>query len=307
MRDLAERLPREEIFQRGHPLCPGCSGGILWRLTGKVLGKNSICTVSASCLALPSHVYPVSLTTPSLYLSMSTAPAGITGMSAALKVLRRKGRLKDKERIHIYAISGDGSAADIGMACLSGAAERNDDGIFICFDNEAYMNTGIQRSSCTPFGSWTTTTLQGKTETKKDLPEIMVAHHIPYVATASIAFPDDYVNKLEQARDMEAGFKYIHVHSPCPTGWRFPERKTVEVARLAVESGIWILYQVLYGQFRLTYRPIMRRSVRDYLKMQGRFSHLTEMDIQKLQILVDERWQSLIDAESLKQNRDAKR
>jgi len=293
MRALAERLPREEFFRSGHPLCPGCPGGTLWRLTGKVLGKNSICTVSASCLALPSHVYPSALTTPSLYLSMSTAPAGITGVSAALKVLKRKGRLKTYEPIHIYAISGDGSAADIGMACLSGAAERNDDGIFICFDNEAYMNTGIQRSSCTPLGSWTTSTLKGKTEKKKDLPEIMVAHHIPYVATASMAFPEDYVKKLEKGRDMGCGFKYIHVHSPCPTGWRFPERKTIEVSRLAVECGLWILYEVIYDQYQITYRPKVRRPVEDYLKTQGRFAHLTREDMEKIQRQVEERWQAL--------------
>ncbi len=297
MRDLAQRLPREEFFLRGNQLCPGCSGGILWRLTGKVLGKNAICTVSASCLALPSVVFPVALTHPCLYLSMSTAPAGITGISAALRILKRKGRLKTNDRPHVYAISGDGSAADIGMACLSGAAERNDDGIFICFDNEAYMNTGNQRSSCTPFRGWTMSTLSGKIEKKKDLPAIMTAHHIPYVATASMAFPEDYVEKLERAKEMHGGFRYIHVLSPCPTGWRFPERKTVEVARKAVETGLWVLYEVIDNRFRLSCRPKMLRPVEEYLKLQGRFAHLNDAEIREIQMSVNERWQILLDSQ----------
>jgi pyruvate/2-oxoacid:ferredoxin oxidoreductase beta subunit len=135
--------------------------------------------------------------------------------------------------------------------------------------------------------------LKGKTEKKKDLPEIMVAHHIPYVATASMAFPEDYVKKLEKGRDMGCGFKYIHVHSPCPTGWRFPERKTIEVSRLAVECGLWILYEVIYDQYQITYRPKVRRPVEDYLKTQGRFAHLTREDMEKIQRQVEERWQAL--------------
>ena len=293
MKTLAEKLPAEELFQSGNPLCAGCSGGIMMRWITKVLGKDSIFTVAASCIALPSMVYPQTLELPTLYISMAPAPAGISGVSAALRVLKRKGRFPSDRKINVFAVAGDGAMSDIGMACLSGAAERNDDGICFCFDNEAYMNTGVQRSSLTPQFSWTSSTVGGKTERKKDLPKIMAAHDIPYVATTSVACPEDFVAKTEKARDMEPGFKYIHVHAPCPTGWRFPEHKTIEVARLAVETGIWILYEVDRGVHRVTYRPPKRRPVKEYIRIQGRFSEVTDEQIEALQNWVDREWQEL--------------
>lgn len=293
MKDFADKLPKEELFHPGHPLCPGCPGGIMMRWVMKTLGKDSIVNLAASCTALPTMVFPHVLEIPCLYISMAPSPAGISGVSAAIKVLKRKGRIPPGRKINVFAISGDGSAADIGMASLSGAAERNDDGIFICFDNEAYMNTGIQRSSSTPKFSWTTSTLQGKPEGKKDLPRIMTAHDIPYVATASLAFPEDFIRKLEKARDMEPGFKYLHVHSPCPPGWRIPEDKTIEVARLAVETGFWILYEVDHGSLKITYHLKERRPIKDYLNLQGRFSELRKKHILELQHWVDERCKEL--------------
>jgi pyruvate ferredoxin oxidoreductase beta subunit len=293
MSALADRLPREELFHSGHPFCPGCSAGILLRWIVKTLGKDTIATISASCTALAAMVYPHSLEIPCLYIAMAPSPAGLCGVSAAIRVLKRKGRIPADRKINAIAIAGDGSAADIGMASLSGAAERNDDGIFLCFDNEAYMNTGIQRSSCTPQFSWTTSTLKGKGERKKDMPRIMAAHEIPYVSTASIAFLEDFVAKLERARDLGPGFKYLHVHSPCPTGWRFPESKTIEVARLAVETRSWPLYEVEHGSFKLTYRPAKNRPVKEYMGLQGRFKTLTDEQIQMVQRSVDERWKEL--------------
>ena len=294
MNFLADKISKEEYFHSGHPLCPGCPGGIMFRWITKVLGKDSIATISASCLALPTMVYPHALELPCLYIGMSSSPCGISGISAAIRVLKRKGRIPKNRKIHAIAIAGDGSTADIGMASLSGAAERNDDGIYFCFDNEAYMNTGIQRSSCTPQFSWTTSTLKGKTERKKDLPRIMAAHDVPYVATVSVGYPDDFIKKLEKARDMEPGFKYFHVHSPCPAGWRFPESKTVEIARLAVDTGFWTLYEIDHGSSRITYRPPNRRPIEDYIKLQGRFKGLREEDIRTLQQWVDERWDNLV-------------
>lgn len=293
MKMLAETLPKEERFHSGHPLCPGCPGGIMFRWITKTLGKDTIATISASCLALPTMVYPHALELPCLYIAMAPSPCGISGISAAIRVLKRKGRIPKDRKIHAIAIAGDGSTADIGMASLSGAAERNDDGIYFCFDNEAYMNTGIQRSSCTPQFSWTTSTLKGKAERKKDLPRIMAAHDIPYVATVSVGYPEDFISKLEKARDMEPGFKYLHVHSPCPAGWRFPESKTVEIARLAIETGFWFLYEIDHGSLRITYRPPKRRPIEDYIKLQGRFKGLTEEDIRTLQQWVDERRDNL--------------
>jgi len=293
MKTLADKLTSEELFQSGNPLCPGCSGGVMTRWITKVLGKDSIFTVAASCMALPTLVYPHSLKLPSLYISMAPSPAGISGVSAALKVLKRKGRFPADRKVNVFAIAGDGSIGDIGMASLSGTAERNDDGICFCFDNEAYMNTGIQRSSLTPKFSWTTSTVGGKVEHKKDLPRIMIAHDVPYVATTSVGYPEDFVRKTEKARDMDPGFKYIHVHSPCPTGWRFPEHKTIEVARLAVETGIWILYEVDNGVHKVTFRPPKRRPVEEYIRIQGRFKDVSGEQIEALQNWVDKEWEEL--------------
>ncbi len=293
MRTLAESLPKEELFHPGHPFCPGCPGGMIMRWVTKVLGRNSICTLSASCVALPAMVFPHSLEIPCLYIAMAPSPAGLTGISAAIRVLKRKGRIPADRKINIFVMSGDGSAGDIGMASLSGAAERNDDGIFFCFDNEAYMNTGIQRSGSTPAFSWTTSTLTGKPQKKKDLPRIMAAHDIPYVATVSIAHPEDFIKKIEKARDMEPGFKYFHILSPCPTGWRFPENETIHIARLAVETGFWVLYEIEHGSLTINYRPEKRKPVEAYLNAQGRFKGLSEESIRALQEWVDERWHEI--------------
>ncbi len=291
MRNLADTLSRGEIFRSGHALCPGCPGGMIFRWITKTLGKDSILSMGATCLALPTGVYPSSIEIPSIYIAMAPAPAAISGISAAIKVLKRKGRIRADRKINVLAVSGDGSSGDIGMACLSGAAERNDDGIYFCFDNEAYMNTGIQRSGLTPQFSWTTSTLKGKAEKKKDLPRIMAAHDIPYVATVSVGYPEDFISKIEKARDMEPGFKYFHIHAPCPTGWRFPESKTVEVARLAVETGFWTLYEVDHGSTRITHQPSKLRPVMDYLQVQGRFEGLSDEDVGELQRGIDERWE----------------
>jgi pyruvate ferredoxin oxidoreductase beta subunit len=281
------QLPGPEFFKGGHTLCPGCPGGVLWRLITKVMGPSSITTMGSTCISLPPAAFPSVLDLPSISLSMANPAALMSGVSAALKVLKRKGKRPRDEKVNVFSVAGDGGTADIGFAGLSGAAERNDDGVYFCFDNEAYMNTGIQRSSLTPQGTWTTSTLQGKLQPKKDVPMIMAAHHIPYVATASIGFPDDLIRKMEKARDMTGGFRYIHVHSPCPTGWRFPENKMVELARLAVECGIWRLYEVENGEFRITHRLDRRTPVRDYLSRQGRFSHLSGEAIEDIQAAID--------------------
>jgi pyruvate ferredoxin oxidoreductase beta subunit len=285
--EAIERLNKEEYFKGGHLLCPGCTGGTFWRLVTKVMGKNAITTLGATCISLPPAVFPSVLDVPSIYVSMATPAPLITGVSAALRILKRKGKLPKHEEINVFAVAGDGGTADIGFAALSGAAERNDDGVYFCFDNEAYMNTGIQRSSQTPAKTWTTSTLEGKPQPKKDMPRIMAAHQIPYVATASIGFPHDLIKKAEKARDMRRGFRYIHTLCSCAAGWRFPEHKAIEIARLAVDCGMWLLYEVEHGEFRLTYKPRKRKPVREYLSSQGRFSHLTEQDIQGLQSEVD--------------------
>jgi pyruvate ferredoxin oxidoreductase beta subunit len=275
----------EEITKSGHLLCPGCAGAIAWRIITRVLGKSSIFVHSASCYAMPVINYPSTIVLPSLYVSFASASAAMSGVSAALRIKEKDGRLK--ERVNLFVVGGDGGTADIGFASLSGAAERNEDIIYFCFDNEAYMNTGIQRSSQTPYGTWTTSTPQGKFGLKKDMPLIMADHKIPYVATASVSFPNDLISKVKKARDMEKGFKYIHVLTPCPSGWRFPENKTIEVGRLAVETGLWKLYEVVNGKRRLTYQPREKIPVSEYLKLQGRFRHLKEDEIASIQQTAD--------------------
>jgi pyruvate ferredoxin oxidoreductase beta subunit len=263
------------------------------RWIGKILGRHTIANIGATCLCLTTNVHPYSIEFPCLFIAMAPAAAGMSGMSAAIKVLKRKGVIPEDRKINVIALSGDGSTGDIGMAALSGAAERNDDGIYFCYDNEAYMNTGIQRSSSTPQFSWTTSTTTGKAQRKKDLARIMAAHDIPYVATVSVGYPEDFIGKVTKARDLEPGFKYIHIQAPCPTGWRFPENKTIEMARLAVETGFMILYEVDHGAFRITYRPKERQPVEAYLRVQGRFDGLSHGAVQTLQRWVDQNWEQL--------------
>jgi pyruvate ferredoxin oxidoreductase beta subunit len=289
----SEEKERRDYFHGGHFLCPGCTGGTLWRAILQVLGKNCIVASGATCSNLPLSVYPTNVEVPGITISMASPAALLSGMRTALDVLEKKGRRKRKEKVHLVAIVGDGATADIGFATLSGAAERNVDAIYVCFDNEAYMNTGIQRSSQTPMLAWTTTTLAGKQQQKKNLPAIMAAHGIPYVATATVGFHDDLVRKLMRARDMGPGFKYIHVLSPCPPGWRFPESKAIELARLAVETGLWVLFEMENGRMMISHRPLERRPVKDYLSLQGRFSSLTSKQIAQMQKDVDKKWADL--------------
>jgi pyruvate ferredoxin oxidoreductase beta subunit len=204
--------------------------------------------------------------------------------------------MRGLDDITVVGWAGDGGTVDIGLQALSGAAERETNFIYICYDNEAYGNTGLQRSGATPYGAWTTTTPTGKKERKKNMPLIMAAHKIPYVATACPSYPVDFVNKLRKAKEIK-GTKYIHVLAPCPTGWRYDTSKTVEIGRLAVQTGIWVLYEIENGRFRLNppsdrlIDKSKRKPVKEYLAMQDRFRHLTEADIEKIQTWVDEDWE----------------
>ncbi len=195
----------------------------------------------------------------------------------------------------VLGIAGDGGTADIGIQSLSGCAERNDDIIYVCYDNEAYMNTGIQRSSATPYLSWTTTTPNPvfKDTPKKDIMEIMAAHRIPYAATASPAFPEDFLAKMRKAKEGK-GLRFIHILSSCPPGWKFPSELSVKIARLAVETKTFPLYEIENGKkYTLTFQP-KGLPVSEYLKVQGRFSHLTAKDVQAIQENVEEEWQMLM-------------
>ncbi len=290
--DRSERLmstsKKEPLFAKGNLWCPGCPLGLIWRKIVEVTGPNAIGSIGSTCSGMSAVLHPSPLNIPTIHVGMPGPAAAMSGISAALEILRIKGKRPSDEKITAFAVAGDGGTADIGMASLSGAAERNDDGIYICFDNEAYMNTGIQRSSLTPRYSWTTTTLSGKSGFKKNLAMIMAAHGIPYVATASIGFVKDFTAKLKKARDIGPGFKFIHLLGPCPIGWRFPTELTMEMGRLAVETGIWPLYEVENGELRITREIKGRRHVREYLKPQKRFSQLDERTMEQIDRMIEE-------------------
>ncbi len=285
-------LPKEKYVLPGNAACPGCPENMGLRFVGMALGSKAILVVPAGCTAVIQGLAPGSgLNFPILNVPFASSDSVAAGLSSAKKVLG--------EDATVVVWAGDGGTADIGFATLSGAAERNDDIIHICVDNEAYMNTGIQRSSQTPLGAWTTTTLSGKKERKKDVPLIMLMHRIPYVATASVAYPTDFIEKLRKASTIK-GFKYIHLHAPCPVGWRFDPALTASIARLAVETGMWILFDAEGGKVTISppSKPFIdksrRKPIREYLSIQGRFRNLTDEILKELEKQVDENWSLLL-------------
>jgi pyruvate ferredoxin oxidoreductase beta subunit len=286
-----KELPREEYLLKGHAACAGCGPSIALRLLFKALGNKVFLVVPACCTTVIQGQYPcTSVAVPLQNILFESTAAAASGIVAAL----RKRELHD---MVVVGWAGDGGTADIGIQALSGAAERETDFIYICYDNEAYGNTGMQRSGATPYGAWTTTTPLGKRERKKNMPLIMAAHKIPYVATACPSYPTDLVNKLRKAKEVK-GTKYIHILAPCPTGWRYDPSKTVEIGRLAVQTGLWALYEIEYGRFRLNtpsdrlLDKTKRKPVEDYFALQGRFRNLAKEDLEKIKQWLDEDWET---------------
>ncbi|HVP22891.1 MAG TPA: 3-methyl-2-oxobutanoate dehydrogenase subunit beta [Conexivisphaerales archaeon] len=293
-------LPNEEYWLSGNPSCHGCPAAVGLRMALKALGPRTIMVVPAGCATIIQGSFPkTSARVPLLNIAFAAASSSASGVVAALEQ-------KGVTDMNVMVWAGDGATSDIGMASLSGAAERNENMIYVCYDNEAYMNTGIQRSSSTPVGAWTTTTVTGKVEGKKDVPSIVLMHRVPYVATASVAFPLDFVEKVQKAAKLR-GFKYIHLHAPCPPGWKFSSEKTIEVGRLAVQTGSWILYEVENGVYKLSTPSLpfvnkeRRKPIDLYLKSQGRFSKMTEEGKAKFVEAIDENWSSV--AERMKAGR----
>ena len=226
-----------EYLHSGHGSCPGCAMPIVMRTAFQALGERTIVVITAGCFGTISGTFPTSPIKLAAYNTpFASAGAAASGVRAALDVL-------GDTATTVLAVAGDGGTFDIGLQAVSAAAERNDDYIYICYDNEAYMNTGIQRSSATPWGAWTTTTPPAnlKSQPKKDIVRIMAAHRVPYLATASIAYPDDFIRKIRKAKETR-GFKFIYAFSPCPVGWRFSSELTIRLARLAVQTKIFPLY-----------------------------------------------------------------
>ncbi|MFH1821826.1 MAG: pyruvate synthase subunit PorB [Methanobacteriota archaeon] len=282
MKDISD----VELIAPGHRACAGCGCVLSLRHALKALGKNVIVSEATGCMEVISTPYPeTAWRVPWIHVAFENAAAVASGVSRALKAL-------GKNDVKSVAIAGDGGTADIGLQALSGAMERGEDVLYICYDNEAYMNTGIQRSGATPFGAWTTTTPVGKVKKgedrqKKDIPAIMIAHGAPYVATASVAYLIDFEKKIKKAASIK-GPTYVQVHAPCVPGWRIKGDKTIEISRLAVLTGAWVLYESEGGKINVTFKPPKRKPVVDYLKTQGRFRHLTEQDIAGIQKVVDD-------------------
>ena len=281
-------IPEEEAVWPGNPACQGCTGSIVGRLVYKALGRNSVRVEVASCA--PGFM---NIRVPSFY-----APA-FEGAGAFLTGLARGYKLINREDVTIAGLIGDGGTVDIGFQGLSAAAERNENIFWFTYDNEAYMNTGGQRSSATPRQARTTTTPtsqvnRGKVEEKKNVPFIIALHRVPYVSTASVAYPEDLIAKTQYGKKLK-GFKYMHIHSPCPTGWGVNPKDAIKVSRLSVESGLWPLYEILDGrQFRLTFKPKKLKPVSEALKLQGRFRHLTEKETADIQERTEQNWNKLL-------------
>ena len=271
----------ESLIHGGTSCCPGCGGPLFWRLALKIFGPNTIIYGDGPCAMCAL----ASVKVPFTQIHFDFIADGATGICAAL-------RAKGREDVTVISSGGDGAIADISFGKVSAAAERNENMIQLCIDNEAYMNTGIQKSGLTPYGAWTTTTPTGKESNKKDLPMIMAAHKIPYVATASVAYPADLKRKLEKAMSIK-GFKYIHTIIPCPTGWRFDPAKSVEVTRLGVDTWVTPLYEIEDGILTMS-RKMEAKPVTEYLSTQGRFRRLSKEQIAYIQSEVDKKKNDLL-------------
>jgi len=304
-----EFAQKPELFASGHRACAGCGPTIVMRLILKAAKGPVIATNATGCMEVVSSIYPyTSWKVPWIHTAFENVAANAAGIETALKVLKKKGRLK-YDHVDVIAFGGDGGTYDIGIQALSGAAERGHDFLYVLYDNEAYMNTGIQRSGGTPLGAWTTTSpagkvIPGKRERKKPIADIMVAHEIPYVATASIAYWKDLLVKARKGMEVE-GPAFLHVFAPCPRGWRSETSKTVEISRLAVETCIFPLWEAENGEYKLSpqskviaLRPERKKPIEEYLRTQGRFRHLFKPEnkyvIDEIQKEVDRRWQKLL-------------
>lgn len=291
-------IPEHEVMKPGHLACQGCGASLAMRYATKAIEGEAMFTLPACCWSVIDGPFPYSsLGLPLLHMAFEAAGATASGIRAALNMLGQK-------KVKVIAWGGDGGTFDIGFQAISGAAERDEDILYICYDNEAYMNTGIQRSSSTPRFARTTTTAvgpakQGKQQNKKDLTEIMVAHGVPYAAqTAPIGNMRDLSLKARKAIYTE-GPCFLNVLSPCPRGWEYPMEKLPEVVKAAVDTCVWPLYEVENGVWRLTYTPKQKLPVEEFLRLQGRFKHMfkpgNEWMIEEAQAWVDKKWDRLLE------------
>jgi 2-oxoisovalerate ferredoxin oxidoreductase beta subunit len=289
-------IPAPELMRSGHSACPGCAPALAMRLMLKGLGPRTIVSMPACCWTVIDTPYP----TTALGVAMMDNPIESTG--ASISGLRAAADAMGIKDVTILGFAGDGGTADIGLQALSGMLERRTNAIYAMYDNEAYMNTGVQRSGSTPLGAWTTTTpvgdgSHGKVEPKKDVMGIVLAHRPVYAATVNPSFPEDFVKKVEKARALN-GPRFFHIFAPCPPGWRYPSDQTIEIGKRATDSGIFPLYEVEEGKYRITRKGGTLRPVAEYFQAQGRFAHLGPEDIARVQLKVNANWEQLLRLEN---------
>jgi pyruvate ferredoxin oxidoreductase beta subunit len=303
LKDLSKK---EELFVSGHRLCAGCGAPIAVRQILLATDNPVVVVTATGCLYVSSATYPYTSWKCSwIHSAFENAAATIAGVEAAYNALKRQGKIN--QRIDFISISGDGGMYDIGLQSLSGALERGHRCLHICYNNEAYMNTGIQRSGATPFGASTTTTpvgkiIPGKEDFRKNLTAIAAAHDVPYVAQTTPAHWSDLINKVKKALASE-GASFINILTPCHRGWRFDAKDTIKVLRLAVDTCYWPLYEVENGKWKINYKPREKKPIVEWLKMQGRFKHLFESKneeiISRIQSRIEHEWEHLLKLESI--------
>ena len=300
---------KPSIFNAGHRMCAGCGAPVVGRMVMRALkeGDHAVVSNATGCMEVSTCIYPYSSWDCSyIHTAFECASATCSGVEAAYKAMKRTGKLNENETFKFITFGGDGGTYDIGLQSLSGAMERGHDMTYVCYDNGAYMNTGIQRSSATPHFADTTTSpagekIPGKMQIRKDLTEVMEAHHLPYVAqTAAIMNFKDLYEKAEKAIYNE-GPTFLNVLAPCPRGWGYPTDMLMEMSKLAVDTCYWPLYEVVDGKYKITYKPAKKLPIEEFLRPQRRFKHMfkpgNEWMIEEFQKEVDKRWQALLDLE----------
>lgn len=304
MAKLKELTEIPERLTGGHRLCDGCGASIAARQVLMGTPDPVVVGLATGCLEVGTTIYPYTAwNTPYIHNAFENVASTISGAETAYRALKKRGKIPEDTKINFVAFGGDGGTYDIGLQALSGALERGHNFVYVCYDNEAYMNTGIQRSGATPSGASTTTApageeSYGKPQFRKDLTEIVTAHHIPYAAQSTIGYWKDMVKKSQKAFEKQ-GPAFINVLSMCYRGWRFKSEDTIKISKLAVDTCFWPLYEVEDGKYRLTHKPKKKLPITEWLKTQGRFKHLfkpeNEETIEHIQNEIDKRWNRILE------------
>lgn len=310
MANLKDLSKKPDLFTSGHRLCAGCGIPIIPKLLYKVTDYDIIVASATGCFEVATTIYPdTSWLKPFIHSAFENSAATISGVEAMYQSLKKQGKIPAERKLKFVAFGGDGGTYDIGLQSLSGALERGHDIVYICYDNEAYMNTGIQRSSATPYGASTTTSpagkvIPGKTQKRKDLTSIAIAHHVEYVGQSAVSHWNDLATKLKKALDVD-GPAFLNVLSPCVPGWAIPADMSITITKLAVDTGFWPLFEVENGNWKINFKPKAKIPVSEFTNLQGRFRHLrkpgNEAVVAELQRQVDEYWEYLLKMEKASQ------